>query len=290
MNAVHFTFKDAEGTDIYVYKWSPDEGTEIKAIVQISHGMAETAARYERLARALTDNGYMVYANDHIGHGKTAQSLDNVGFIGEAGFDGMLLSMKQLTDRLGAENEEKPIFLLGHSMGSFLVQRYIQKYGRALQGAILSGTDGMQNILINLAIRLAAREVKKYGERHHSITLTKLVFGRYNNAIKPNRTLFDWLSRNNDEVDKYVEDSFCGTIFTSSFYYHFFTFLKKLHKEQNLEQIPKKLPLYVFSGDKDPVGHYGKGVLKLIKLYKKHKIENISYRLYENGRNQSRRS
>jgi alpha-beta hydrolase superfamily lysophospholipase len=286
MIAVHFTFKDAEGTDIYVYKWLPDEGTPLKAIVQISHGMAETAARYERLARALTENGYMVYANDHQGHGQTAQCLDNVGFIGEAGFDGMLQSMKQLTDLIAAENEETPIFLFGHSMGSFLVQRYIQKYGQTLQGAILSGTDGKQSIMIHLAIWLAAREVKKYGERHCSLALTKLVFGSYNNAFKPNRTHFDWLSRDHEEVDKYIGDSFCGTIFTASFYYHFFSFLKKLHQEQNLQQIPKRLPLYLFAGDKDPVGNNGKGVLNLIKLYKKHKIENISYRLYKNGRHE----
>jgi alpha-beta hydrolase superfamily lysophospholipase len=281
-----FTFKDAEGTDVYVYKWSPDAGVQIKAIVQISHGMAETAARYERLARALTDNGYIVYINDHKGHGKTALSLDNVGYIGEAGFDGMLQSMKRLNDRIRSENKGIPIFLLGHSMGSFLTQRYLQKYGQTLQGAILSGTDGKQSVLINLALGLAAREVKKYGERHHSVEITKLVFGRYNKAIKPNRTLFDWLSRDNDEVDKYVADSYCGTIFTASFYYHFFSFLKQLHQIKNLQQIPKQLPLYLFSGDKDPVGKYGKGVLKLINLYKKHKLEHISYRLYKNGRHE----
>jgi alpha-beta hydrolase superfamily lysophospholipase len=281
-----FTFEDANGANIFVYKWLPDEGFPVKAIVQIAHGMAETAARYERLALALTKNGYIVYANDHKGHGQTAPSLDDVGYIGKDGFQGMLLDMVELTQIIKSENKDYAIFLLGHSMGSFLTQGYIQKYGNRISGVILSGTNGDPGPSVIAGIFLAKLIAKLYGERHKSKALNTLVFGSYNNSFKPLRTPFDWLSRDELEVNKYIIDPYCGTMFTASFFRDFFLFLQEINKPQNLSQMPKQLPLYLISGDLDPVGHRSQGVLKLIKAYNKKQMKDLTYRFYEGGRHE----
>jgi alpha-beta hydrolase superfamily lysophospholipase len=286
MISLPFTFQDAKGSSIYVYKWLPAEGVFVKAIVQIAHGMAETAARYESLALALTANGYAVYANDHKGHGQTASSLDELGYIGEEGFHGMLQDMLHLTHLIKAENPDCPVFLLGHSMGSFLTQGYIEKYGDQLQGAILSGTNGDPGPAIKPGIYLANLITRIYGERHKSKALTKLVFGSYNNEFKPHRTLFDWLSSDEIEVNKFVSDPYCGSIFTASFYRDFFLFLQEISQIQSLRQIPKQLPLYLFSGTLDPVSKKSKGVMSLVKTFEELQLEDITYQLYDGGRHE----
>jgi alpha-beta hydrolase superfamily lysophospholipase len=286
MKADSFTFNDDEGVKIFAYKWIPDEAVRIKAVVQIAHGMGEMASRYERLALALTNQGYAVYAHDHKGHGKTAASLDNLGYIGKAGFHGMLRDMKQLTDIIKSENINSPLFLLGHSMGSFLAQGYIQQYGDVLQGVILSGTNGNPGFTINAGILLAKGIAKLYGERHRSKALNVLVFGSYNNEFKPLRTPFDWLSRDEEEVNKYIIDPYCGTLFTASFFRDFFLFLKEIHQPNRLTRIPKQLPIYLFSGERDPVGKKGEGVKNLVKVYNELQINEVSYRLYIGGRHE----
>jgi alpha-beta hydrolase superfamily lysophospholipase len=286
MISLPFTFKDTYGANIFVYKWLPDEGVPVKAVVQIAHGMAETAARYERLAQKLTRHGYSVYANDHKGHGQTALSLDDVGYIGNTGFQGMLLDMEQLSQIIKSENKNCAIFLLGHSMGSFLTQGYIQKYGNRHSGVILSGTNGDPGTSLIAGIFLAKLIAKLYGERYKSKALHTLVFGSYNTSFKPQRTPFDWLSRDELEVNKYIKDPYCGTFFTASFFRDFFLFLQEINKPKGLSQIPKQLPLYLFSGDQDPVGHRSKGVLKLIKAYEEQQMKDLTYRFYEGGRHE----
>jgi alpha-beta hydrolase superfamily lysophospholipase len=286
MNASSFTFNDTKGDKVFVYKWLPDEDKPVKAVVQIAHGMAEMGSRYERLALALTNEGYAVYANDHKGHGKTAASLDNVGYIGKAGFHGMLLDMKHLTDIIKSEYNHLPLFLFGHSMGSFLTQGYIQEYGDQLQGVILSGTNGYPGPTINAGILLAKGIAKLYGEKHRSKALNVLVFGSYNKDFKPIRTPFDWLSRDEEEVNKFIIDPFCGTLFTASFFRDFFLFLKEIHDPDRLRNIPKELPIYLLSGDQDPVGEQGEGVKRLVKIYHDLHIEEVFCRLYPGGRHE----
>ena len=286
MKVENFTFKDTGNLEIFVYKWLPDEKLQVKGIVQIAHGMAETAGRYGGLASILTENGFMVYANDHRGHGKTAGETSKLGELGEDGFNKMVENMKELNELIKKENPNLPIFLLGHSMGSFLTQRYICLYGSGLKGAILSGSCGKQGVMIDVGRLIAKGEIKKIGRGGKSNKLDKLSFGSYNNSFKPNRTAFDWLSRDNNEVDKYIVDPFCGTVFTAGFFYDFLGGLKCIADKGEIKKVPMGLPIYIFSGDKDPVGKYGKGVLKLVRTYKQHGIEDISYKLYKGGRHE----
>ncbi|MFT5872137.1 MAG: alpha-beta hydrolase superfamily lysophospholipase [Clostridium sp.] len=282
----NFTFKDKGNLQIFVYKWLPDANVQVKGVLQIAHGMAETAARYEGFARALTNDGFIVYANDHRGHGKTAGEVSKLGDLGEDGFNSMVENMHELNQRIQEENLNLPIFLFGHSMGSFLTQRYICLYGSELAGAIISGSCGKQGITVDIARLIAKGEIKKIGRIDKSNKLDKLSFGSYNNSFKPNRTAFDWLSRDNKEVDKYIEDPFCGTVFTAGFFYDFLGGLKNIAEHKEINNVPKELPIYIFSGDKDPVGKNGKGVLKLVKTYKEHGIVDLTYKLYKDGRHE----
>ena len=281
-----FTFKDKGDLEIFVYKWLPDENEEVKGVVQIAHGMAETAARYESFASTLTKDGFIVYANDHRGHGKTAGEIEKLGDLGEDGFNMMVENMHELNERIKEENMNLPVFLFGHSMGSFLTQRYICLYGSQLKGAIITGTCGKQGIIIDIGRLMAKGEIRKIGRCGKSNKLDKLSFGSYNNSFKPNRTGFDWLSRDNKQVDKYIDDPFCGTVFTAGFFYDFLSGLKSIADDIEIKNVPKDLPIYIFSGDKDPVGRNGKGVLKLVKTYKKQGIKDLTYKLYKDGRHE----
>ncbi|MBU3190692.1 lysophospholipase [Clostridium bowmanii] len=286
MKVENFKFVDKGGLEIFVYKWLPDEKLQVKGIVQIAHGMAETATRYEDFASALTKNGFIVYANDHRGHGKTAGEVSKLGDLGEDGFNSMVQNMHQLNERIKEENQNLPIFLFGHSMGSFLTQRYICLYGSELNGAIISGSCGKQGITVDIARMIAKGEIKKIGRAGKSNKLDKLSFGSYNNSFKPNRTAFDWLSSDNKQVDKYIADPFCGTVFTAGFFYDFLGGLKSIADNKEIKNVPKDLPVYIFSGAKDPVGKNGKGVLKLVKTYKEHGVVDLTYKLYKDGRHE----
>lgn len=285
MKSRNFTFKGGEDLEIYVYKWEPEEEIKIKGVLQIAHGMAETAGRYEDFAKVLTNNGYIVYINDHRGHGKTAKTIENVGYLSSKdGFKWLLEDMHTLTDIIKRENENLPIFLLGYSMGSFLTQKYIMTYGNGLKGAILYGSNGRQGLILKIGLLISKLQMIKNGAREKSQILHNMIFKEYNKVFKPNRTEFDWLNRDEKEVDKYIEDPFCGTVFTCSFYYEFFKCLIEIENKKNLINVPKDLPLYIFSGSKDPVGNCGKGIKRLVETYKNLGVKDITFKLYEDGR------
>ena len=286
MNCEEFYFKGEEDLDVHVYKWLP-ENIEPKAVIQIAHGMSETAIRYEEFAKNLTEQGYVVYINDHRGHGKTAKVIDNVGYLAEKdGFTCLVKDMDTLTNIIKEEYNDLPVFLFGHSMGSFASQRYIMEYGENLDGLVLSGSNGKHGIKLKAGEFIASMEIKKYGRRHRSKMLDSLIFGGHNKKFKPAKTDFDWLSRDEKEVQKYIDDSFCGILFTCGFFYDFIKGLQEIEDKENLKKVPKDLPIYIMSGDKDPVGENGKGVLRLRDRYVNLGVKDISCKLYEGGRHE----
>jgi alpha-beta hydrolase superfamily lysophospholipase len=285
MKAKHHTWEDSEGVRIYTYEWQP-EFEKPKAVVQISHGMAETAKRYERLAQTLTNHGYIVVANDHRGHGKTAGSLDNIGILGPDSFNWMVKDMAELSDRIRHAHSGLPIFLLGHSMGSFLTQQYMYRFPSKVSGFILSGSNGKPSSALGIAIMIAAFEAKLRGENYRSKLLNSLTFGGYNKAFRPTRSNFDWLSRDTAEVDAYMNNPYCGAVFTVSFFRDFFKGLQETNLEENMRKIPKDLPIYVFSGEKDPVGGMGKGVRQLLRMYHELGLKQVSSTLYPECRHE----
>lgn len=286
MKSENFVFNAYDGTKIFTYKWSPDDTDEIKGVVQICHGMAECAARYERFAGRLTEAHYIVYANDDRGHGKTAGNPEDVGYLGKDGFKNMLADIHQLNKIIRRENPGHKVFLFGHSMGSILCQRYIEIYKEDADGVILSGTSGPQGFALDIGIAIAKAELKRLGPKTKSERMNKLLFGNYNNQFKPNRTDFDWLSSDDAEVDKYVANPYCGATLSSLFYVDFLCGVREIYKKRNLSEIPVSLPVYITSGENDPVGKNCKTVNVLLKIYKKLGIKDVSHKFYKAGRHE----
>jgi alpha-beta hydrolase superfamily lysophospholipase len=284
MKQENFKFCAPDGLEIYVYKWLP-EG-QIKAAVNIAHGMAETAARYARFAGLLTENGYAVYAEDHRGHGRTIKDASHAGEAGADALNLMLGDLHQLSGIIKREIPLAPVFLLGHSMGSFLAQGYLAHWGSELKGAILSGAAGPADLLTAIGQAIAYLEMLRVGKTGRSSLINFLSFGSFNKQFKPERTAFDWLSRDNAEVDKYIADPFCGGVFPASFFYELLKFWRHIHRAEELSKIPRDLPLYIFSGEKDPVGGNSRGVRQLINRYKQLGIKDLSFKFYEGGRHE----
>lgn len=287
MKISNFTFKGEEDTDIYVYKYEPIEKENINGIVQISHGMSEEASRYKRFANYLTDNGYIVYINDHRGHGKSAENINRIGILAQKdGIHCIVKDLNKLTKIIKTENNGLPIFLFSHSMGSFAAQKYIIDYSEDIDGVILSGTNGLHGIEVDLGFLVAKVMSKIQGREKKAYLIDKLAFGGFNKKFKPNKSEFDWLSRDFKEVEKYIENEYCGVVFSNGYFYDLFKLFKEIRNTNNLKKINSKLPIYIFAGDKDPVGKFGKGVTKLYENYKKVGIENVEFKLYSGGRHE----
>jgi alpha-beta hydrolase superfamily lysophospholipase len=286
MSFENMTISNQKGINLQLYKWSPKGNVKKIGVVQIAHGMAEWAGRYDNFAERLVDAGYIVYANDHRGHGKTAKNVDDIGFLGKDGFNGMVRDLKVVQGLIQDENPDLPLFLFGHSMGSFLAQSFASQYGDTLKGIILSGSNGKLGNILHLGIIIAKLQVFLFGEKAKSRLLNKTTFGFYNKPFKPCRTPFDWLSRDTAEVDKYMDDIYCGGIFTSSFFYDFFKGLKTLYDDSKINLIPKNLPVYILSGSMDPVGEFGKGVTRLAQLYRRHGLTDVTLKLYKDARHE----
>lgn len=285
MQAETFTMLNTQAMDVFVRAWLPASGTDVRAVLQIAHGMCETGARYAELAEVLTARGYAVYVNDHRGHGVTAGELSRLGDPGDNGIEGMIEDMLLLAAELRKRHPGIPHILMGHSMGSFLTQKVMCTHGDRFDGYILSGSNGPRRML-GLAEKLAAAQSRLQGDEHRSLLLNALVFGPYNRGFGPIRTPFDWLSRDEAEVDLYIQDPYCGQVCSARFFREFFRLLRQIHRPKLLQGLPKEKPVYIFSGEEDPVGLRGKGVRSLIELYQLHGITDLEFRLYPGGRHE----
>ncbi len=279
------TLKAADGTTLHLYRWSP-EGQAPKGVVQIVHGMAEHAARYERFAEALTSAGYEVYANDHRGHGQTAAPEDH-GYLADGnGFDITVNDMALLTRLARAEHPDLPVFVFGHSMGSFLARAFAARQVAPIDGIILSGTAGDPGALAAAGKAVANLQARLRGRRHRSGLMDKMTFSQNNAQFKPARTQFDWLSRDEAEVDAYVADPLCGNVFTVGFYQDLLAGLMEIVSDDNAAKTPSSLPIFIFSGDKDPVGANGEGVKATAEQYRAGGSTDVTVTLYPEGRHE----
>lgn len=281
MNADSFFLKAGDGADIFVRRWAP--GGEPRAAVQIAHGLAEHSARYARLAQALTEAGYAVYANDHRGHGQSARAEDLGFFADKDGWTKCVGDLWTLNRRIAADLPGKKIFLLGHSMGSFMSQRFISEHSDAIAGCILSGSNGAPPAIAAAGRLIARIERLRLGARGQSGLLQQLMFGDFNKRFKPARTDFDWLSRDPAEVDKYVADPLCGFAFSTQLAIDLLDALGDLTSPATIARIRKDLPVYIFSGSRDPVGANING---LIDAYRRGGLTKIAVNIYPDGRHE----
>ncbi len=279
-----YTMKVPDGHNISVYSWNEVEKPE--AVLQIFHGMAEHVGRYHRFARFLNSNGIIVIGNDHRGHGRTAQQNGILGVIGKNGFNKIVEDEYMLTKQLKQQYKDIPVYILGHSIGSFVGQEYITRYGSEIAGITLSGTAAQVGTEVRLGKLLAAIQARLAGEEKPARLIELLTFGTYNKRVVKPKTPFDWLSRDEAEVRKYLDDEYCGFTCSAGFYYYFFDGLQNLYKESKLGGIPKNLPVYILAGQEDPVGDYGKKTGKLYGIMCDLGLTDLNMRLYREARHE----
>jgi alpha-beta hydrolase superfamily lysophospholipase len=283
-----FWFEADDDKRLFVHRFLPDEGTALRAVMHVAHGMAEHGARYARLAEALTKLGFAVYADDHRGHGKTAATDAELGHLGdEGGFARVLRDLTALLARHRSEHPDLPLVFMGHSMGSYFVQAYLLDGGEGLAAAVLSGTSGKPSLLASAGRLVARAERARLGPRGKSKLLGDLSFGAFNKAFAPTRTDFDWLSRDPAEVDAYVADPRCGFDVTTSTWVEVLDALAHNADPKRRAGLRKDLPIYVFSGSEDPVGERTHAVDRLLAAYKGAGLTRVAHRYYAGARHET---
>lgn len=288
MKKEEFYYDSRDGKrNLHAIQYLPDNPDDICCVVQIVHGMAEYFERYEEFAKFLTDRGCVVVGNDHLGHGKSVGENGTYGyFCSQDPATVVVRDVHRLKKITEVHYPTVPYILMGHSMGSFIARNYMMRYGSGIAGVIIMGTGQQPGGL--LAVSKCLTRILKLiqGGHHESKFLDKLAFGSYNAKIENPRTNFDWLTRENDRVDKYVADPLCGFTFTVNGFATLFELLSRLNKEELLEKIPNELPVLMVSGDADPVGNYGKGVRQAKAGMVKAGVKNITLKLYKGARHE----
>ncbi len=268
MEETTFWLNAPDDQEIFVYRWASGTGTPPKAIVQIAHGMGEHAARYRRLGEALVDAGYVVYANDHRGHGHTAGGDERLGNFGPGGWQGLVDDLGVVAAKARAEHPGLPLVMLGHSLGSFALQQYLLDHGAEIDAAVLSGTSAVD--VISAAV-----------DTTQPADLTA-----FNAPFEPARTPYDWLSRDPDEVDKYINDPWCGFGVDVEGMRGMLAVGSAAGDPQRLAAIPKELPIYLFSGAADPIAGGGELVQMVANRYQEAGVEDVTVEIYPEARHE----
>lgn len=261
MNAtmIKSTYKSRDGIhDISYHVWFP-QGT-VRGIIQISHGMCEYIMRYKDFAEFLAGHGFVVCGNDHLGHGESVNSDDELGYFCEKdGWQTAVDDLHTLTNIMKKSYPDLPYFMLGHSMGSFLARAYCIKYGREPDAVIFCGTSGGIKGIPGLLSVISQMELV-HGDKYRSKVINHMAFGAYNRKIPASQTPYDWISRDTDIVDKYRADDKCTFIFTLNGFENLMKVLWYVNNDKWYSAFRKDLPVFLIAGDGDPVGDYGRGV------------------------------
>ena len=281
-----FTYPSSDGRHTcWAGQWLPDEGRP-RAVVQIVHGVAEYAGRYDAFARFLAGYGFAVCGEDHLGHGKTVTD-GAYGYFGEKnGWWTVMEDIRQLRQRMGEQFPGVPYFLLGHSMGSFLTRTYLCRYPGTVDGAILSGTGQESALLVGAGKALANLIAHIRGPEAVSPLVNELSLGSYNKQFRPNRTGADWISRDEKVVDAYLRDPWCTFTPTVGMFRDMLGGLQYIASPAALAQMDPDTPVYLFSGDRDPVGGNGAGVRKVYGYFEKQGTRDLTMKLYPGGRHE----
>lgn len=287
MKKEEFYFDSRDGrSKIHAVRYLPEQEQPV-CVVQIIHGMAEYVERYEEFARFLTEKGCVVTGEDHLGHGKSIQEGVPAGYFCEQDPATVVVRdvhrLKKLTQQT---YPSVPYLIIGHSMGSFILRNYLCRYGSGITGAVIMGTGMQPPGLLKVSKALAAVQKLFFGSKHVSRLIDKAAFGSYNKRIERPGSTFDWLSRDREQVDKYVSDPLCGFVFTVNGFQTLFELISRVQQKENLEKIPKELPVLVVSGTDDPVGEYGKGVRRAYDSLINLGMQKVTLKLFEGGRHE----
>jgi alpha-beta hydrolase superfamily lysophospholipase len=281
IEAIDFSFLSEDKLLIRGYKWLAENP---RCVVQIAHGLSEHAGRYQRLAQALVRAGITVYANDHRGHGSTAVEGTLGCFAKEDGWNLAVGDLYRLNCLIREEIPSTPILLMGHSMGSLMAQHYLIEHGETICGAILSGTttvDGFTPLIPQLK-----EEMVVSGREGESVIMRNLMTSQFNVGHSEARTEYDWLSRDTSEVDAYISDPLCGHPLCIGSWLDMLSDTVITSNTDRLKDIPASLPIYMFSGDKDPLNNNLEALMLLLKRYKDAGIKRVDQRIYPDGRHE----
>ena len=279
--AQRFEIESRNGDKLYGLSWHVDNSI---ANVIIMEGMEEHASRYDDFAQYLNKEGFNVYAIDTYGQGENVNpDMSNIGIWPKSGFRKQVQAVDSLVEKLRVSF--RPTFIFSHSMGSFMCQDYIQRYTEHVSKVVLCGS-GYKNPAVPVGYALAKMIVHKKNRDKKAGLLNKLMFGGFNKRIKNPRTPFDWLSVNQENVDKYIADPLCGFGPTNGFCLEFLKGMNRLYKKKFLKKIRKDLDIFIISGSDDPVTNYGKSTSQLKKMYKGLGVQNVYKKVYKGLRHE----
>lgn len=272
----------SDETPLYIHLWACEAP---KAMLLLSHGMAEHAGRYARLGEALNAAGYLLCALDQRGHGRSAERGELGHYADCGGWDKVVGDLLTLNHHLHERHPDLPLFLLGHSMGSYIATAYLQRHSDSVQGAVLSGSNYQPAALYRVARQIARFERWRQGPLGQSALIEWLSFGAFNQAFKPNRTAFDWLSRDEREVDKYVSDPLCGFRCSNQLWIDLLGGLEDITPTQHLARIGKDLPLLIVGGERDPVSQ-GRRLRDLAAAMTRAGVRDVQMQIYPEARHE----
>lgn len=285
-----FNFLSKDGkTQIHAVKWMPESG-QYKAVLQITHGMVEYIERYRAFAEYLNEQGFLVVGHDHLGHGASVTSESEWGFFAEAEHpsDVLVEDMHQLRTKIQAENPGVPYYMLGHSMGSYMLRKYLCRHSEGVSGAVIMGTGCVPDGTTKAGLMMCKIQKLFLGSHHRSRLLQKLSYSKpyqqydcygkdFNNS---------WLSKNVENVKEYYADPRCTFLFTVNGYQGLMESVLYDNQMENIKKVPKNLPMLFVSGAADPVGDMGEGVKKVYHMYQEAGVTDITCKLYENDRHE----
>jgi alpha-beta hydrolase superfamily lysophospholipase len=271
-----------KGQTFGVRSFLPDRKS-LKGIIQLIPGMAEHAGRYREFASIMARNGYGVFAGDHPGSGITAGSIEKLGILpANLGWEIMLENIRSLYTYIRKDFSEIPVFVLGHSMGSILARHFTAIYPVYIQGLILSGTFETPKFLVKASNAIVSVMMLLQGPQAKSRWFNKFFFGNLNRHFKKDGpTPYEWISSVREEVDAYNEDVYCGFDCSWGFFNTLFKGVLATKKAQINLKYRKTLPLLSISGDKDPVGNFGKDVIKIHRHFYRQRFQNITMKVFK---------
>lgn len=263
-----------------------DEEKQHKAVMVISHGMVEHYDRYIDFMEYLAQHGFKVYMHDHIGHKHSVDSDDQLGYFApENGYIHALGDLLTVVNMAKEENPDMKVFLLGHSMGSFFARAFASAHGELLDGLLISGTGG-PNKAAGGAIKLIKAMKLVKGDRHRSHFMQNMAFGKYLEKIENPDTPSDWITRDREIVQQYVNDKYCQFVFTLNGFEALMEIIALSSSDDTFENTPDDLPVFIFSGSMDPVGNYGMGIMQVFESYKNAGCTDVDVKIYDGGRHE----
>lgn len=281
------TFLSADRcTEIHYHAWLPDDAP--RAVLVLFHGMLEHSARYADFAAALNAQGIAVYAQDHLGHGESVHPENPRGHFADCGGNGFVIrDCLHMLELAHAAHPKAPLFLMGHSMGSFLTRQLLHQFTLpALSGVILMGSGHQARAAVRLAHAVTGAVARHKGTRHKSDILYKLILGSNNRRCHPHRSNFDWLSRLPENADAFAADPLIADNFTAQAYHDMLGGMLTNYDPRRLATMDTSIPLLILSGDADPIGEYGNGVSRLLNMYQALGCDDVSMIIYEGARHE----